>query len=631
MVSVLLAYFTTARVQIAALIYFLVAGILTQIPLFNYLGYEFSALMTVPAALISGILTIQFLREHREKPLTRRTWLYVIIDYISINSLLLLIPLLLILLNAFAVKNCAFGKGFLYYLLLPMCAMFFSIAAALVTGVLFRKAITAYIFIVAGILSHIVFITYTQPQLFAYNFILGFFPGITYDETLSDIVPLIIYRQFTIIASLMLITLFVILTGSFDRKYSLRNNITVIRKNLKMDKVLWGVFLFCLFVVGIGHLYRDTLGFEFAPQSIQQQLGRRTESDHFIFYYQSNDYSAEEMQVLKAESEFHFRKVAGVLKPMKAGAVKVSVYIYPNGEWKQRFIGTSNTNIAKPWKQEIHLTKSTFETTFRHELVHILAAEMGFPVINASTRMGLNEGLAVAVDWDEGMFTPHQFAAALQRENGLNNADHLFSYSGFAVQSSSFAYLVSGSFVRYLIDRFGIERFRQTFPNGNFVHPFGESLESLIKDWKAFLKTVDATEIPPETVKALFFQPSIFYKTCAREVAEQNKRALQAVRTKDYSKAESEFIASYEYAPTPYALRGIFQTLNAQQKSKEVIKRFTELNGLSSLKKNPAILLLLADAYYLEHQQETAQKLYRIIRGMNYSEPYTEATALRIQ
>ena len=70
MISILGAYFRTPRIQIAALIYFIVAGALTQVPLFNYLGYEFSAVMTVPAAVISGLLTLSFLKEHRMKPLT---------------------------------------------------------------------------------------------------------------------------------------------------------------------------------------------------------------------------------------------------------------------------------------------------------------------------------------------------------------------------------------------------------------------------------------------------------------------------------------------------------------------------------------------------------------------------------
>ncbi|MDP1677583.1 MAG: hypothetical protein Q8L88_12055 [Bacteroidota bacterium] len=629
--SIIAAYFRTTRIQIAALIYFLIAGGLTQVPLFNYLGFEFSALLTIPVSLISGIVSIQFFREHQTKPLAQKTWLFIIIDYLRVNLILLIIPFVIISLNAFAVKNCAYGKGVLYFLLLPVVTAIFSVSLAIIVGVLFKHAKTMFVIIVMTILSHIVFVTYTQSQLFAYNFILGFFPGITYDETSTDLTALIIYREFTLIGSVMLIALFFGLIGKYDIRNRISQNIVILKKKWKKDRILWCVFIFCSFVLGTGHILRDKMGFEFSPSDIQEGLGRRTESEHFIIFYHSDDYSAGEMKILKTESEFHFQRVADVLKTKNSNSKKIIIYIYPNGSWKQKYIGTTNTNIAKPWKQEIHLTKGTFRSTFRHELVHILASDFGLPLIHASSRMGLNEGLAVAVDWDAGIFTPHQFSAALLRENALDNVEGLYSLTGFAKQSSTYSYLVSGSFCRYLIDRFGIERFQRVFKSGKFMVYFGESLESLVKDWKAFLKTVDATEISSETIKALFFQQSIFFKTCPREVADQNQRAVQAMRVKNYTLAENEFSSSYANAPTASALRGLFQSLNSQKKSDRVIEEYSKLPKNSSLRTNPGILLYLADAYFMNHQKYEALELYREIRRMNFSESYIEASALRKQ
>jgi hypothetical protein len=625
------AYFRTVRIQIAALIYFLIAGALIQVPLFNYLGFEFSALLTIPASLISGLLTIQFLREHQTKPLTKRTWFFVVIDYLRVNLLLLLIPFTIISVNAFAVKNCAYGKGVIYFLLLPVVTTIFSVSLSLVIGTVFKNAKTIFVIAVIGLLSHIVLVTYTQPQLFAYNFIVGYFPGITYDETSTDLNTLIVYREFTLIASVMLIALFSILIDTFDRRKRLSQNLLIIKKNSKKNRILWGVFIVSSLLLGTGHMLRDTMGFEFTRSDIQNGLGRRSESEHFIIYYQADDYSAEEMQVIKAESEFHFQLVTSALKTKNVNLKKIIIYIYPNGSWKQKYIGTTNTNIAKPWRQEIHLTKGTFRSTIRHELVHILASDFGLPLIHASTRMGLNEGLAVAVDWDAGIFSPHQFSAALLREKALENVEGLFLLTGFAEQNSTYSYLVSGSFCRYLIDRYGIERFQRVFRSGNFMVHFGESLESLVRDWKAFLITIDATEISPETVKALFFQQSIFFKTCPREVADQNQRASQALKVKNYAFAESEFSASFANAPTVSALRGIFQSLNSQKKSFRVIEEYSKLPEKSSLRINPAILLFLGDAYYLNHQKVEAFGLYQKIRTMNFSESYIEATALRKQ
>ncbi|MFA6437782.1 MAG: hypothetical protein WCX28_00610 [Bacteriovoracaceae bacterium] len=481
MIGVLSAYLKTSRVQIAAALLFLLSGAMTQVPLFNYLGYEFSALMTIPASVISGTLTILWLRDHREAPLTRRTWLFVIGDYLLVNFFLLLIPFLVISFNAFSVKNCAFAKGALYYVLLPVVTMIFSIPLALVIGTVFRKGISVFLMVIGLLLTHIVAITYTQPQLFAYNFILGFFPGITYDETLTDISMLVIYRQFTFLAALMFIALFFVLLRHHVPGGQWRNMFRKIKRNVKFDATLWSVIIFCGILIVGAHLFRTELGFEFSAQDIQNRLGRRSESSHFIIYYHTDDFTAEEIRRVKVETEFHFRKIFEALKLKEQASKKIELYIYPNGEWKQKFIGTTNTNIAKPWKREIHLTSSTFRTTFRHELVHILAAEFGSPIIHASVRMGLNEGLAVALDWDEGMFTPHQFAAGIHRMNGLNGTEQLFTITGFASQSNTFAYLVSGSFVRYLLIGTGLN-------DSATYSPTGILWLLSVNRWRAFLE-----------------------------------------------------------------------------------------------------------------------------------------------
>lgn len=629
MTSVLAAYFRTTRVQVAGLLYFLIAGVLTQVPLFNYLGYEFSAAMTIPSALISGILTLQFLNDHRTTPLTGRTWLYIIGDYLHVNFLLLLIPLAVILLNALVVKNCNFIKGFSYYLLLPIVTMIFSVSLALVIGLFFKKGKTLFVFLVGALLSHIVVVTYLQPQLFAYNFILGYFPGITYDEAIGNKWTLITYRMFTLIASLMLIALFSVGYRVVSPNNSVRQNLSALFGTVNTHKTLWMCIAVAALTLLIGHLYRSDVGIEHSATDIQRRLGRRTESEHFIFYYSEQNYSMREMMRLRAEAEYHYRVASTRLELNNNQKKKIEVYLYPTAKVKQQFIGTATTNIAKPWKREIHLTASTFDDSFRHELVHILAAGFGFPVIQASTRMALNEGLAVAVDWETGLFTPHHYAAALMRERSLDHVAEMFSVSGFATQPSSYAYTVSGSFCKYLIDRYGIERVKRAFPNANFFFTFGESLESLLKDWMVFLRTVDVSELPTETVKAYFFSPSIFYKTCAREVAEKNQRAVQALKVNNFEQAEKEFTASYSDAPSAYALRGIMQSLIAQKKFDAARKAYKTVTEQSLLRVQPALLYLYADALFFCGERKQALAVYARISDMNFSEGYIEASALR--
>lgn len=631
MASIIGSYFRIPRVQIAALLYFMIAGALTQVPLFNYLGYEFSAVMTVPAALISGLLTIRFLGEHRAKPLTKRTWLFVIIDYIHVNFLLLLIPLAVMSANAMVVKNCAFGKGIAYYLLLPVVTMVFSVSLALAVGTLFRRSKRIFSVMIVLILLHIPYLTVTQPQLFAYNPVLGFFPGITYDETVGDMTTMIVYRQLTLIAALFFIVVFVELIGRWDSSRSMRDRLMRSANPYRPRRLMTGMGIVALGTLMTAFFYRSELGFEHTAEDIQRQLGRRTESEHFIFFYSETDRAIGDVRRLRAESEYHHYVASAQLNSRMNARPKIMVYLYPSSAVKQRFIGTANTNIAKPWKREIHITSSSYMDSFRHELVHILAAEFGLPLVRASSRMGLNEGLAVAIDWKPGLFTPHQYAAALMRDGELKDVASLFTLTGFAARSSTYAYTVSGSFTKYLIDRYGIDRYKPVFAGGAFVRAFNEPIEDLLRQWRAFLKTVETADIPPETVQAYFFHPAIFYKVCAREVAEKNEQGTRAIRVKDFSGAQRHFADSYNDAPTAVALRGLMQSLVAQQMYSEAIGLVDRLPDDSRLRNNPSIRMLCADALYLQGQTDRAIRIASAVIGMNLSGSFNEAAALRKQ
>lgn len=626
--KILLAYFRLHSVRTAALIYFLVAGGLTQVPLFNYIGYEFSALLTIPAAFISGLLTISFVRLHVFQPISRRKFLLVLSHYYLVNAVLLLIPLAVMCANALAVKNCSLIRGVIYYTLLPVCSMVFAVSLGAAVGVLFRHAKFIFCVIIIGILLQIVVITYTEPQLFAYNFVLGYFPGITYDETLNDLSTLVLHREFMLVASLLCVIVFFLSVKMVWPDYKLYENLQAFRMR-KGDRILYGAAGACLVILLCGHLEQDTLGFQFSASEIQAELGGRATTKHFVLFYPREETRDWNILLLKAEAEYHYGvDVARMNESLQHGE-KIVVYLYKDAESKRRFIGTATTNIAKPWRREIHVTLDSFEETFRHELVHVLAANVGLPIIGASNRMALNEGFAMAVDWKGGTFTPHEYAAALQREKLLGDPAALFDFAGFATQPGPYAYIVAGSFSRYLIDRFGINSFKEVFPSGRFVAAYGVPLRSLIGDWEGFLKTVDASSLPAETVRSLFVQQSIFRKTCARVTAERNSKAVQAIRVKEYAEAETEFSESFEDAQTAFALRGLFLSYLGQKKYGEIIAGYDALDERSMLRYNPGVLFLYGDALWFQGEVPRALAVFRHVEEMNYSDGFAQSAAIR--
>ncbi len=174
-----------------------------------------------------------------------------------------------------------------------------------------------------------------------------------------------------------------------------------------------------------------------------------------------------------------------------------------------------------------------------------------------------------------------------------------------------------------------MNRFKEVFPAGHFVEVYGVPLDVLIDDWEGFLRTVNASALPGETVRTLFAQQSIFRKTCARVTAERNSNAVQAIRVKNFAKAESEFSASFDDAQTAFALRGLFQSLIGERKFHDVVIAYDALDAHSMLRFNPGVLLLLGDALWFLGDVPRALQVYRHIEGMNYSGAFSEAAALR--
>lgn len=126
--------------------------------------------------------------------------------------------------------------------------------------------------------------------------------------------------------------------------------------------------------------------------------------------------------------------------------------------------------------------------------------------------MGLVEGLAVALDGDMGERTLHQYASAM-KEFGIDyDIEKLLSYSGFISQAPAKGYIVCGSFVQYLLDHYGIERFKRTYQSGRFEAGYGRSLQSLIAEWDDFLSQIKILDSDESHVRYSFRRLPVFQK-----------------------------------------------------------------------------------------------------------------------
>ena len=169
---VMIKEFLSYRSHVIALVALFVASLaLAQIPLFNYLGYEFSALIVLLWSLSAGLLTISLWNKREVQ--TNEGFAAFAARSLATVLLALVIPLVVIAVNAFFVKNCSFPQGFILFFLVTVLGVVFAHALSLVCLVAFpcRKK-TSFVIAWIAVLAQIPYVGLTGPQIFAFNPIL---------------------------------------------------------------------------------------------------------------------------------------------------------------------------------------------------------------------------------------------------------------------------------------------------------------------------------------------------------------------------------------------------------------------------------------------------------------------------
>jgi tetratricopeptide (TPR) repeat protein len=488
------------------------------IPLFNYLGYEFSALAAVVLSFVCGLGAISSFRSNGSSPALN--WKEITRN----SSLLVAVPFLTLSLNAFIVKNCSFVEGMEFYALSVLPAVFFSLALSNVASLLIeRRKKTVFLFVSGVVLFHILFVTMTGPQIFAFNPIVGFFPGLTYDESLNVLPRLATYRIGTVALSIVLL--------SFARFVAAK------KQKLKSSSVsitIGGLAFTCWVSMFVAS---DRLGHSSSESFIRMELWGSKETEHFEIAYPLGKITEARLGRIVNLAEFQFDKLRRALRVQPVR--KIKVFLYNSDEQKGLLVGAAGTNISKPWLWQIHINTDDVDAVLKHELVHVMAAEFGFPLLRVAPNSGLIEGLAMAIERVSAGKGIHKTAAEIY-DIGVNaDVASLFSFSGFFKVHPGVSYTLAGSFCRYLIDTYGFRRFKVLYRNGDFEAQYGRSREELIYEWQRFLESFRSTEAEKLRANYLFRRPSIFGKECARVIANLNQRTRDMLATKNYPDALS--------------------------------------------------------------------------------------------
>lgn len=621
------------------------AAAMTQMPLVDDLGFEFAFFTAAIATFATGLMTVHLVCGWRtDGPRnTRHSALLVLLFGLSLSTLLL--PLAVMFVNSWISGFCNVPEGLAFYLLLPGISVLWATAVALLCALATERRRHATLFFLGAMFVSVgisVFRLATEPPVFAYNPIIGYFPGPIYDEVVVITSTLLTARAIVLVSVLAMVAG---LCACFDPSVrKIRPSLFLKIRGGSADggpaggSATTGMAMRVLFLVSVAvlaaaYVYRAPLGIVIDRAHIQQTLGGHRQTGHFDIYYDMNTISAWNIDLIARDHEYQLDRVITYLD-VPAPSTRIASYIYGSADQKKRLMGARHTSIERPGADEMHLNNASFpHPVLKHELVHVVSAAFGNALYGGSYWIGFHEGLAEAVDWQDDPMNPHEWSRAM-RELGLApSLENLLSMTGFWTAASSRSYTLCGSFVRFLIDRYGLPAFKQAFPDGAVEASYGRTTAELIAEWETFVDGITLREDQLRIARQRFIRPAIFRRHCPHEVAALNDRAWQAYNAQRYRDAVRNFDRVLELEPeNPSALRGLLYGIYRQgdyERIESVAQRIERPDQTVGLLADAQ--LVRGDTAWKTGRIDDARRSYDAVVGLQASEAMSRAASIRME
>src|SRR3989338_7136329 len=272
-------YFVSKHFIIPLLIITIYSISLLFFPLLDSFSFEYNFFLTIPISLLAAYTTIAYCKLRHPKNISK---------IFIVNSILVLIPLIVISIHDTFTIICNYQYGLSFFFLLPFVSMILSVGIALLISLSSLSILISYlIFIAILILSfgYSLFIFVTEPPIFIYNAFIGYFPGAIYDETIEITKTLIAYR-------LLILSLGII----FILIYKIKKRIS--RPSFVVSGIIGALLMVNCFVLFNG----DSIGFSMSREYLEKTLDGKIKSPHFEIIYDAA-ISEEAIEVILEDHE----------------------------------------------------------------------------------------------------------------------------------------------------------------------------------------------------------------------------------------------------------------------------------------------------------------------------------------
>jgi len=584
----------------SAAVYAVLCVALWFVPLLNRLQVESAAVIAAVAFFSAGLDALAAFRQGRPfRPELGR------------QLAALIVPLVLMTSAAIWAPNCTLGQGLAFFALFPIPSVVLACAVAFAVDrspIRLKKGA----FVGLGVALALVPLLYDigfHPQFYSYNPVFGGFLGPIYDEELVIRPGLVVYRIMTLAWAVLIV--FASASG----------------RGVGRRPAAWFVLAF----LAAGYLAAPRLGITTTHEHIHRTLGGAVVTPHFEIYYDPEAVTPSELQMLAEDHEYRYHVLATRLGVEVPGRIRS--YLYPDAETRARLTGARYTNVAPVWlrQPQTHVLREAYTDVFPHELAHVFSRAFGLPVLRASLSVGLVEGFAEAMEPPSGRpsLDEQVLAAATASVDGdaamavqaRRLADRL-SPLGFWTGRGAVSYTMMGSFVSYLIDAYGVDRFMAVYGRGDFERVYGKTVDTLAAEWERRLAGLPALDIGVRAyVVRRFSRPSLFEQECPHYVPPHER----AFREAEAALAAGDTLAAREAIDRSLAIEPRFEPAQtawaalqlARGDAAAVLDRYGAYAVIPDEARADTVALgmqlVLADAHALAGRPDDARRLYAAV------------------
>lgn len=576
------------------------------VPLLSTLHFEYSVLSALILFISSGLLTVYFLRKYNSLGVL----IPMLVTKYKLYLLLLFVPILISLVFNIVFQKCPICDGILFYMIISVPSFYFGFVSAVFSFFLSKKF--SFLLFTGSLLLFILLPLlefYFNPQIYFYNPIIGIFPGTIYDEEISITSSLLIYRIMNIIFFSVILYVIIKIGNKRDiKRYFIYSGILII-------SVIW-IFT------------KQFLGFSSSTSSIENNLkGIALTSKYKIVYPLNIKENKKRLIVLEHEYYNKSLKHKTNLSPSSF----ITSFIFEDSNQKGKLFGTKAANVAKPWLSQIYLDQYSLSNTLEHELSHIFASEIGSMIfkITPSFNFALLEGYAMAMENNYAGFDIDYLAYLGNNSDYRIDLESLFSKLNFFASSSSLSYIYAGSFIKYLIKKYGITSVNNVYQDLDFQKHIGKDLSKLSNEYMSYLDSLDYP-INLNRANLFFGYKPLIKKTCPREVANGLKAAWAEYSSSSFVLAKEKFYDIYSYSNSYSALIGIIYCNNKignEEESKKILENsLDDYIGTSSYF---SALLNYGDQLALTNEIQRADSIYTILAEMKPTIRYYNIATIR--